>query len=276
MPGPPLDVPADELFRELCATPSPNQVFDYPRRGVKKKVRIFVLDVDEHQAARLSAHKHLKDKKYSARELDGVNMREIYGDLVARFLLTRAVRAEKPIPGSEQRDQGAEYAMMFPDLEAFKLAKVTSDEITVLFTMYQTTQTKFGPYEYTIENEHQLTAWIDRLVLGASSAPLARCDWRALVESNMLLARRAFILSAALESQRSTLPPTLVSTLDALALGTCSYGELPAKLTETGLVGTGDWALTGVEDVDLLVLDEFDEDVKQAAAIAMALHKHGE
>lgn len=277
MPGPPKDVPADELFLQLCAAPSPNKTYLFPRKGVEREIRIFVLDVEDHLEVRLEAQEHLKGKKkYSAAELDGVNLREVYGDLVARFILMRAVRAVDPIKGSEAVEGGPHYPYLFPTLDSFKKAKVSSDELAVLFSMYQMTQAAFGPYEHNIENEQQLSAWIERLVVGASAAPLARCDWRALVESNMLLARRAFLLSAALESQRSSLPPTLVSLLEGLGHGTSSFGELPAKLIQSGLDGDGDWLLTGEELLDGVVADHLDDDIRRAARFAENMHKRGE
>ncbi len=276
MPGPPTDVEPSALFRKLQETPAPSEVYDYPRKGVDMQFRMFVLDVDQHQDARERAQRKLKARGFKAGELDGVNLREVYGDMVARELLSMAVCGVEPIPGSDVRDGGAQYPRHFPSAEALGKASVTADEVAVLFTMYQLTQAKYGPYEHNIENEHQLSQWIDTLVKGASAAPLARCDWRALVESSMLLARRAFLLSACLESQRSSLPPTLVSTLDALGIGTTSFGELPARLAKAGLGADGDWLLFDDDKLDELVVGEMSDNVRDAARTAEQLHKHGE
>lgn len=276
MPGPPTDIEPSALFRKLCETPAPSDIYDYPRKGVDMQFRMFKLGVDEHQDARERAHKKLEKKGYTAQSLDGVNMREIYGDMVARELIAMAVRGVDPIPGSENTPGGLQYPRHFPDAESLGKASVSADEVAVLFTMYQMTQAKYGPFDQTIENEHQLTKWMELLVQGASAAPLARCDWRALVESSMLLARRAYLLSAALESQRSSLPDTLVSTLDALGLGMCELGKLPAQLTDTGLGGNGDWVLFDVEELDALVTGDLADNVKEAARAAQVMHKHGD
>lgn len=276
MANPPEDVEPLDLFRKLQETPAPSELFDYPRRGVDVQVRIFCLGIDDHQRARELAINKLKKRGYDAADRDSINMREVYGDMVARELLSMAVRSAEPIHGSEATPQGLQYARPFPTAEHFGQAHVTSDEVAVLFTMWQMVQTKYGPYEWNIENEHQLSRWVEKLVLGASAAPLARCDWQALVESTILLARRAWLLSAALESQRSTLPDTLVSTLDALGMDTSSFGELPAKLTSTGLGGSGDWLLFDIPKLDASVTGEMSESVKHAASAAKRLHKHGE
>lgn len=276
MANPPADVEPLSLFEKLQEVPAPSEIYAYPRKGVDMKFRMFVLGVDDHQAAREKAIAKLKAKGHDAADRDTINLREVFGDMVARELLAMAVRHIDPIPGSEATPGGLQYGRHFHSAEALGEARVTADEVAVLFTMWQLTQAKYGPYEWNIENEHQLSRWVEKLAVGASAAPLARCDWQALVESSMLLARRAFLLSACLESQRSTLPDTLASTLDALGMDTSLFGELPAKLTNTGLGSNGEWLTFDDEELDSFISSVNDESVKAAAEAAKKLHKYGE
>lgn len=272
VPQPPKPSPS-ELFLALCETPAPSEIYQYPRKGLDKEFRMLVLSVEQHQEARTRAQRKLEKLKFS--DTNGVNLREVYGDMVAKELLAMAVVGVDPIPGSEQRDGGVVYPRHFQSAEEFGSARVSADELSVLFTLYTLTQAKYGPFDHVIENEHQLTKWMELLVKGATAAPLARCDWRALVASSMLLARRAYTLSALLESQRSSLPDTLVSILDGLGHGMCELGKLPAQLTETGWDGSGEWMPLD-PSLDAYVDGDLSDDVRDAARAAEQMHKRGE
>ncbi|MCA9624737.1 MAG: hypothetical protein KC731_37195 [Myxococcales bacterium] len=275
MSAPPTDLAPSEIFRKLLETPAPSEIYNFPRKGVDKKIRIMVLGVEDHDRARKAAAKRLKEEGYTHEDLRGNTLAQVEGDLVARELLCLAIRDVEPIPGSENSKNGIQYPYVFTGVEALNAARLTRDELTVLFSMYELTQARFGPYEGSIDNELELTRWIEVLVKGASADPLSRCSFLHLVESNMLLARRAFLLSALLESQRSSLPPTLVSILDGLGTGTTSLGELPARCIQSGWAGD-EWFLFDDPALDGMTEDNgFADDTKKAARLAEKLHKHG-
>ena len=217
-------------------SPKPSEVIEFPRKGEDGKpldrIRIQVLTMMEHDEARIRAHNWLKSKNIPSEEFGGPTIREVYGDAVARELLAMACVSESPIKGTEDRGS-PRYARLFrsgPDMEA-----LTADELTVLFTAYEMCQRKFGPYEGNLDKDSDISDWVKRLAEGANSFPLAQLSWHRLVELTMLLARRAFSLSACLDSQYSTLPDTMKSGLEKWDIGTGYYGVLRASIIDPGL-----------------------------------------
>jgi len=233
MPGPPNDVPASELWRRLSESPCPSEVIDFPRRDARGKplgqVRIQVLQMEQHDEARIRAHMALKTKRLDTEDLKGPSIQEVYGDMVARELLAMACVTPKAL---NPDDITPKYGRIFARPE--DLGRLTADEINVLFTAYTMVQHRYGPYEGSIEDDTQLTAWLRRLVEGASAYPLAQRNWHQLVELTSSLAGRAYMLSAILESLYSTLPDTLQSSLAALGIGIGYFGEQPVNDIQNG------------------------------------------
>lgn len=234
---PPEDVSPSELWQKLQETPKPSEVVDFPRRDAEGKpvgkLRIQVLNMAQHDEARLKAHKWLRETKHiSNDDIRGPTIQEVYGDAVARHILAMACVNVKPIKGTEDTPN-PRYTRTFPDGPA-DLEKLTGDEVTVLFTSWQMVQTKYGPYEGNIDSAEELNAWIVRLGEGADAFPLAAQSWPQLVELTMLLAERACLVSGILESQFSTLPDTLKSRLKSLGMGTGYFGKQQSENAETG------------------------------------------
>jgi hypothetical protein len=235
---PPEDVQASELFRKLSEAPRPSEVVDFPRRDpVTKlpvaKVRIQVLNLDEHDEARIKADVWLREKKRIDKSLlEGKGIQQVLADRVARELLAMACLSVNAIPGTE--DQGKpKYARQF--ITADQLAFLMPDELEALWMMHQMVQHRYGPYEGNLESDEQTTAWMKRLAEGASALPLGRLGWHHLVELTTSLAERAYTLSAILAGQSSNLPPTLAASLKNWGIGTTSFGVRPASATSIGL-----------------------------------------
>jgi len=265
MAGPPNDVEPSELWRRLNETPKPSEVIDFPRKDANGKplsrVRIQVLSMMEHDEARIKAHQWLKDKHISPEEFGGPTIREVYGDAVARELLAMACVAEEPVKGTEDNPRYARLFRSGKDMEA-----LTADELTVLFTAYEMAQRKFGPFEGNLNSEQEISDWVKRLAEGASSFPLAQLSWHRLVELTTSLARRAYCLSACLDSQCSNLPDTMKSALEPWDIGTGYYGLLRAALIAPGL------NLLSEEELEARG-EELDELTTEAEIEAHRLHK---
>lgn len=235
---PPDDVEPSELFRKLCESPRPSDVIDFPRRDINgrslAKIRVQVVDVDQNDEARIKAHRWAKERKHLAGEdLRGETISEVLGDRVARELLAMACVSVEPIPGSDQRKTGEVYARVFRSADDLRV--LYDDELRYLWTAQRLVQRRFGPYEGNLESEEDVTAWMKRLTEGASALPLAALDSHQLAELTTSLAERAYSLSALLDCQLSALPDTLAARLKAWAIGTGSYGVLPASATAIGL-----------------------------------------
>ncbi len=232
--GPPSDVPASVLWQKLQEWPRPSDVVDFPRKDAEgnpvAKLRIQVLAQEQHDEARERAHRYWIDKrKVPLEQLQSELMRENLGDSVAKELLALACVSVDPISGTTP----PRYARLFPDGPSIG-QKLTADEIGVLFVSYTEVQSKFGPYEGSVTTEEETTAWIQRLVEGASAYPLVRFDWHRLASFAMSVARRSYTLSEILESQCSSLPDTLKSDLEKLGIGTGSFGRRPVDSSESG------------------------------------------
>lgn len=261
---PPSDVPASELWLKLCESPRPSEVIDFPRKDAMGrplgKLRIQVLNMEDHDEARIRARFALKDRKLTDDDLNDLTIKEVYADRVARELLAIACTAVEPIKGSDK------HGKVFPGADDIG-KKLTADEINTLFTAYLMVQNKYGPYEGNIQGADELNAWIKRLAEGGSAFPLAQRSWHQLVGLTMSLAERAYLLSEVLESQFSNLPNTLQSDLASLGIGTGLFGQPLASSTQTG----------GETSVDewLDLSDGEHVTVEQAAELARRLHKGG-
>jgi len=300
MSGPPNDVEPSELWRRLNESPRPSEVIDFPRKDANGKplsrVRIQVLRMLEHDQARIRAHEWLKNKKIPAKEFEGITIREVYGDAVARELLAMACVSDEPIKGTE--DSGApKYARLFRSGE--DMETLTADELVVLFTAYEMCQRKFGPYEGNIESEEELNQWVARLAEGGNRFPLAQLSWHQLVELTMLLSERAYCLSALLDYQSSSLEGISESLQKKWAIGTGFFGRLRASVIKHGLNLLSDGEDEVLEDSEnieqILRSEQADLDrhraadagpldlpdpgisitTEEAARYAQLIHKHG-
>ena len=236
MAGPPNDVEPSELWRRLSEAPRPSEVIDFPRKDANGKplsrVRIQVLTMTEHDHARIRAHEWIKGRSVPQEDLDGMGMREVYGDAVARELLAMACVSEDPIPGTEA--SGApKYGRLFRSGE--DMATLTADELVVLFTAYEMCQRKFGPYEGNMSGQDDVNEWVSRLAEGGNRFPLAQLSWHQLVELTMLLAERVYCQSALLEYQSSSLRGISEQQLETWGIGTGFYGKLRASVMASGL-----------------------------------------
>jgi hypothetical protein len=249
---PPKDVEPCDLFLKLQETPAPSEVIDFPRKDPETgepvfQVRIMVLGMTDHHWARLRARAWAKKEGLDKDDLVGPSA-EVYGDIVARYLLFRAVRHPNPIKGSEDTEHGLRYPYFFPKPEAVDDV-LRSTELESLFNAYILVQNKWGPFEGSIDSDAELTAWVKMLAEGASMLPLARRDWHQLAELSLLLARRAYILSAHLESQSSSLPDTSAAVLETLGIGIGWFGSEPATTTDDGSEADGEPAAEWPEEL---------------------------
>ena len=238
MAFPPEDVSPTELFLKLSAPVRPSEVIDFPRRDPVTKlplgrVRLQVLNLAEYDEARIKAQQWLIEKKrISKDQLDANAIREVLGDRVAKELISMACLSVEPIKNTTESGK-PRYVRHFVSADAVDV--LMADELEALWMALQMVQRKFGPYEGNIETPEQATAWMKRLVEGGSALPLGVLGWHHLVELTMLLAERAYSLSALLGTQSSNLPPTLAACLKSWDIGTSSYGALPVSAIEIGL-----------------------------------------
>lgn len=217
---PPKDVTPSALFLKLKATPAPSEVVDFPRRGVSDKVRVMVLPMPRHDEARLRGEEWLQRQNVSPEAKRGEAAKQVLGDRIARELIAMAVQEVEPIEGSEATG-APRYRRIFANADDVGI--LTADEINALFTAYVMTQSKYGPHEGNVTTDAEVTAWIKRLAEGASQFPLSLLSSQDLAELSFGLAKRAYTLSAIVDSQLSTLPPTLASHLQKWAIGTGSF-----------------------------------------------------
>jgi len=290
MAMPPKDVEPSELWKILSSSEQPSEVVDFPRKNRAgkpiAKVRISCLSVDDHDTARLRAHEWLKEKGIPIEEFNTDGMIKTMGDATARHLLALACKSVEPIPGCSPHDP-PKYAYAFRTPE--DLTTLSSDELTVLFTTWQMVQNKFGPFEGNIESDAEVSAWVKRLVEGASANPLALLTWHQLVGLVMSLAERAYCTSAALDSHFSSLPDTLKSDLGKLNIGTSFYGKRRACTILPGLATTSSELEEALDEAEQRqeLDDKYEHDphplhvadagepitVEQAAEIAKRLHE---
>lgn len=246
MAMPPNDVSAKDLFLKL-SEPKPGEEFDFPRKTASGKpvarIRIQVLSMKEHEHARIEAHRKLK-AKYLLKEddMNGVTMREVHGDAVAREVLAAACRLTDPIAGSEDTERGIQYPRAFRDAEQIN-DELTSNEILTLFHAYLLVQEKYAPFETSAETQEELNAWIKRLEEGGSELPLLSQSLPQLVRLTSSLAGRISLLYRALATQWESLPDTLRSTLLVSCGDISSFGRQAGDSENTGSASSDELAL---------------------------------
>lgn len=244
MAGPPTDVEPSELWRRLSEAPRPSEVIDFPRTDADGRplgrVRIQVLTMEQHDEARIRAHRYLRDKrKLPNEDLAGESIREVYGDAVARELLCMACLSPEAIRGTgDDVGTAPRYSRIFPSADAIG-ERLTADEVATLFTAYLMVQQRFGPYEGNTTGP-DVDEWVRRLVEGGRAYPLAPLNWHQLADLTLSLAQRLWSVFQSLESQRESLPSSLVSELESLGFGMSLSGEPPENYTP----------ISGSDDVD--------------------------
>lgn len=222
--APPGDVAPSELFAKLLERPFPSEVFDFPRSGAGK-IRIRVLSQEDQDRARVTAHKKLRErhKDIPGAELEGMVMREVVGDAIAREIIAIACLTEKSALNDHLGNPV--YGRIFPDGDS--VSKLMPDEIAVLWRAWQLVQRKFGPLPSTVDP----LAWIRILKEGATALPLARLSSPDAVELIMSCAELMSSLFETLESRFATLPQPLQSELTKYRLGTGYWSAPPEKST---------------------------------------------
>jgi len=248
MPGPPNDVPASELFQRLSQR-LPSEVVAFPRRTPDGKrvesVRIQVLPTDQHNHARSRGLKRAREKYGLAREdQEGTHGAAPVSDCIIAEILAACCRAE----ANHGNDEKEFYPLIFQSGDQVN-ELLSADEMAVLYNLYLLVQTKYGPFEKTIQTEEELSAWVKRLVEGAAEFPLQQLSSVHWADAASLLAQRAYTLSVILESLCESLPSSFRSRLAVYSLGTGFFGS-PASSTPPGGTETSlslripDWSVT--------------------------------
>lgn len=206
----------------LLAQPLPvSDPFDFPRKGVNKKIRVQLIHEHVTETARIDAQKKLTAKHgLKAEELNGYSAREVMGDAAAREVLAAAVVHAEPIAENPVR-----YARVFGSAE--EVGKLlTSDEVVTLFSAYSLHQYKSGPLARDIGDEQNVERWVKRLEEAGDDLPLLTLPSPQLVglTSSTLVAISG--LFRKLASQWESLPPTLRSDLESSFTDTFSSGGL--------------------------------------------------
>jgi hypothetical protein len=221
---------------------------DFPRNDPVSgkplaKVRLMWLTQEETAEARADALKFVRDlierKELKPGDVSLETLQGIETETAAKLILHKAVRRPKPMEGSNKNSPtGVQYLYVFHDLEDFERARLSNDEIAVLYNQWEIFQHEAGPIYTGPMGDEEVNAWVDRLALGASEYPLSRMALPQLSSLCSSLAQRVYTLGAVLASHSSGLPDTLVSALEKWAIGTSFYGELPAEAALIGLVSS--------------------------------------
>ena len=209
---PPADEQPSSLFSKLLEMPRPTEVIDFPRNDEQgnpvARVRVQVLTSVEHDQARKLAYAALKKEGYDAADLSSPAIREVLGDAIAKELIAMACLSEQ-----DYGDPGKPlYKREFRNSADLNKVGIRADELAVLFSAYEMTQNKYGPFERNL-SAADVDAWIARLGEGAAEFPLLRLALPQLVLLAQSLGERLFTLYRTLASQRGKLPSSLESLL---------------------------------------------------------------
>ena len=242
---PPADEQPSSLFSKLLEMPRPTEVIDFPRNDEHGKpvarVRIQVLTSPEHDQAREMAYKALKKKGYDAADLSSPAIREVLGDAIAKELIAMACLSEENLgePGGKPI-----YKREFRTGADLDKVGIRADELAVLFSAYELTQNKYGPFERNL-SAADVDAWIARLGEGAAEFPLLRLALPQLVLLAQSLGERLFTLYRILGSLPQELPTSLASLLPDSFTDTGSAGS-PAAESEATISERSDRPLTPI------------------------------
>lgn len=157
---PPQNIPASTLWAKLQEMPRPHKVVDFPRNTPDGKpagqIAIFVLTQEEQMICAAAAEKFAKEKLKDGRK-EEIGYETIYANEAVVQTLFRACKDSENVNASA-----------FPTPEWMR-KNLTSDECSILFERYVTTQFELGPIVSRL-SEEELNAWVDRLAEGGLAA----------------------------------------------------------------------------------------------------------
>lgn len=195
---PPTNIEPAALWLQLQRMPRPQREVDFPRRDpitgeMVGRIVIRVLTEAETMSAAAAAEEHTVKvvKKAPSAGVQSNGYDTIYANESSIQILFRSVRrVEMDLP-------------FFPSPNAMR-DELTNDELGALMRQYLLVQRELGPIVSSMPTE-AVDAWIDVLVKGASSAPLALLDSEARDELTMAMAYRLHSFSTGTTSAGS--PP---------------------------------------------------------------------
>jgi hypothetical protein len=247
---PPEDVDPQKLFQQLMDCPRPSKVVDFPRQDPVSgkrlpRVRLMSLTATETEEARADGLAYVK-RLIDAKKDEGLDPKDITLDVIqdlttdsiAKHIIIKACRWEKPMKNLENDPSGKQYPYVFHGMGDFDKAQMTLDEVAVLYQQWEVFQHESGPMYTGPMSDEEINAWVERLALGASRLPLSEISLPALVDLTYSLAMRAYTLTAVLDTHSANFPSSLRSNLERWGLGTYSFGELPAEAVQIGLVSS--------------------------------------
>ncbi|MDB4992746.1 MAG: hypothetical protein JWM74_178 [Myxococcaceae bacterium] len=167
MKPPPEDqVPAVDLWMQLCSMERPHRLVPFPRKGPAGEdieVAMFVLVQDEGVAAKASAERYARkilkeDAKAAARAESGQGYDDIMEMRSSVELLFRSCKHADDLKRP-----------FFPTVEAISKA-LTTDEIAVLVLHYRRVQMELGPIVNEL-SEQEMDAWVEALAKGGAMFP---------------------------------------------------------------------------------------------------------
>lgn len=168
MPSPPENLDASELWLALTALPRPHREVDLPRYlpGSNEpvgKVAIWPLTQEEQMACNAEADRFTKELLKDPQLKDQANLgyHHTYANETAVQVLSRACRDPKKLERPA-----------FPSPKLLR-AKLTADEIGVLFASYLTVQSEVGPIIAHMTAE-EMDQWVRRIADGGALFPLDR------------------------------------------------------------------------------------------------------
>jgi hypothetical protein len=204
--------------------------------------------LEENDEAHLRAFEKLKKRLESSDMNVSVIQEGVYADACAKEILAICCLEADPIDANTSVPT---YPRVFTDGDM--VGKLPPDEVMGLFTAYQLVQQRFSPSPREIRTDEELNQWIRVLAEGAALYPLARVHLLRLVELATLLGKRAFALSAILDSQFESLPSTLKSELAKFSIGTGFFGEQPSSESSstTSIFGGSDEAIDMADAVEI-------------------------
>ncbi len=177
--APPQGIDPSDLWHQMTTMPRPHHLVDIPRVGADGKaigqLAMVVLTNQETQAATAAAEKFTRK---ALREADAMPGK---GEPTEGYETMFANRASIEVLVRSCRRLDNLNLPFFPGADAVA-AKMTLDEIDVLFAAYKAVRYELGPIAKSM-TETEYNAWIDVLGKGASSVPLApmTSDLRSLL-----------------------------------------------------------------------------------------------
>jgi hypothetical protein len=187
-------MPASDLWRLLQELPRPHKLVDFPRTGPDGKpvgqLAIQVLTQEEQMAANAEAEKVARTLLKDGKRGD-LGYEAVFNNEGAVQVVLRACRDANDVTKAA-----------FPGAAAIR-AKLTADEVGMLFDHYLTVQLQLGPI-ITEMSDVEFEAWVTRLDEG-----------------------QAFFFDRLSSETKKTLVLTMASRLRRFSTDTYSAGSLP-------------------------------------------------